>query len=406
MKIVQINSVCGIGSTGKLTVQISDYLNEKKTENYIAYGLGTSKRVNSFKFGNTVDAHLHSFISRKFCMQGYASHLNTIKLICFLKKENPEVVHLHNIHGHYLNFKLLFRYLGRCKCQVVWTFHDCWPMTGKCPHFTLAKCNKWKTLCDNCCQLTTYPDSVRDRSRKNYLDKKKMFTSLENLHIVTVSQWLADIARQSFFRGKDIRTIYNGIDLNVFQPRETTLAERLDIKGKFIILGVASVWNTSKGFEEFKALSNYLEDDERIVLIGLSKEQIAELPHNVIGISSVHDQKELSEYYAMASVLINLSMEETFGLVVAEALACGTPAIVIDSTACPELVSLETGIVLKDNRAKTVKDAVSQIKKAGKSTYSGQCRKRAETMFSKETMQKRYYDLYRNLEEKHETNHI
>ena len=175
MRVLQINSVCGIGSTGRLAVQISDCLYAHGIENYIAYGYGKCDRPNTFKFGNMMDAHLHSFLSRKLCRQGYGSRLTTEKLLRYMKKLQPDVVHLHNIHGHYLHFPSLFRYLKKANCHVVWTFHDCWPMTGKCAFFVEAGCDKWKTQCHNCPQLSAYPDSTQDRSYRNHLDKKKYF---------------------------------------------------------------------------------------------------------------------------------------------------------------------------------------------------------------------------------------
>ncbi len=255
MKILQINSVCGSGSTGKIAVEISDYLDSLNIENYIAYGIGNSNRHNTYKIGNRIDNHLHSFMSRKFCLQGYGSIFSTIKFIKYIKRINPDIIHLHNIHGHYLNFPILFNYLKKSNVNVVWTFHDCWPFTGKCAHFTKAKCYKWKTHCQNCKQLNTYPDSIRDRTFKNFNDKKEYFTSIDKFHIVTVSNWLKETVENSFFKGKNIKCIYNGIDTNVFKPVQSTLRKKLGIENKFVILGVASVWNSGKGLNEFIELS-------------------------------------------------------------------------------------------------------------------------------------------------------
>ena len=398
MRVLQINSVCGTGSTGKLAVQISDYLNSQGVENYIAYGFGCCDRPNTFKFGNMADAHLHSFLSRKLCLQGYGSWFVTGRLVRYIRKIKPDIVHLHNIHGHYLNFPRLFRYLKKANCQVVWTFHDCWPMTGKCTHFTEVGCNKWQTQCDHCHQLNTYPDSTRDRSRKNYLDKKKYFSGLEKLHIVTVSQWLKEVAEASFLQGKDIRCIYNGIDLNLFQPVPSDVRTNLGIGNKFMILGVSSQWNNKKGYEKFLALAQRLDENAVIVLVGVSPEQKATLPDNVIGICRTENQQQLAQIYSAADVFLNLSLEETFGLVVAEALACGTPAIVLNSTACPEVVSEDTGIVIEPNDSQGLDRALDKIRSAGKAAYSHNCRERARQLFTNERMQQQYYLLYSELE--------
>lgn len=394
MKILQINSVCGSGSTGKIAVEISDYLDSLNIENYIAYGIGNSNRHNTYKIGNRIDNHLHSFISRKFCLQGYGSIFSTIKFIRYIKKINPDIIHLHNIHGHYLNFPILFNYLKKSNINVVWTFHDCWPFTGKCAHFTKAKCYKWKTHCQNCKQLNTYPDSIRDRTFKNFNDKKEYFTSIDKFHIVTVSNWLKETVENSFFKGKDIKCIYNGIDTNVFKPVQSTLRKKFGIENKFVILGVASVWNSGKGLNEFIELSKKIDDDSVIILIGLSDEQIEDLPKNMIGISRTENIEELVKFYTLADVFINLSIEETFGLVVAEALACGTPAIVYNSTACPEVVELKESCIVKSHNIDELIKKINFFKNMNKELVI-----KLNKKFNLNEMLSHYVDLYNHIEE-------
>lgn len=398
MRVLQINSVCGTGSTGKLAIQISDCLNAEGIENHIAYGLGSCDRPNTFKFGNMADAHLHSFLSRKLCRQGYGSRLPTLKLIRYMKRLQPDVVHLHNIHGHYLNFPMLFRYLKKVDCHVVWTFHDCWPMTGKCSSFTKIGCEKWKTQCHDCPQLDTYPDSTRDRSFKNHLDKKRYFLSPTKLHIVTVSHWLRETVEASFFRGRDIRCIYNGIDAEIFKPTDSNFREVYGIGDRFMILGVANPWNSRKCFDQFLKLAQRLNSDSVMVLVGVSEQQQAILPDNIIGIPKTHNQQQLAQIYTAADVLLNLSLEETFGLVVAEALACGTPAIVVNSTACPEVVSPDTGIVIERDCPQQLDAALAALRSAGKTAYSQSCVSRVQNLFSNQNMQMQYALLYRELE--------
>ena len=395
MKVLQVNSVCGKGSTGKLAVQISEYLTEQGVENYVAYGFGETDRPNALRISTMPEAHLHSFLSRRFCKQGYGSHLATRKLIRIIKKMSPDVVHLHNIHGHYLNFKMLFSYLNKTDIKVVWTFHDCWPMTGKCTHFTAVGCDKWKTGCYDCPQLATYPDSVTDRSRKNYSDKKAYFTANKKLHIVTVSEWLRTVAEQSYFGGvADVRCIYNGIDTAVFAPAESDLRKELNLDDKFVVLGVSSVWKDAKGLRDFIELAKAVDEKTAIVMIGVTEEQRTQLPPSVIGVPAVSDQRTLAQYYSMADVLLNLSAEETFGLVVAEALACGTPAVVRNSTACPEVVDEQTGIVTPNGTPSAVLSALNRIRENGKAAYTEACVARARRLFSKERMQREYLNLY------------
>ena len=395
MKILQINSVCGVGSTGKIAVQISDYLNENNIENYIAYGLGNTDRPNTFKIGNYFDAHLHSFISRKFCLQGYGSKLCTLRLISYIKKIKPEIIHLHNIHGHYLNFRILFNYLNKTDIKVVWTFHDCWPYTGKCTYYTEAGCYRWKNQCSNCPLLEKYPDSERDRTEKNYIDKKRLFTNNSNLYIATVSKWLRDEVKRSYFKGKSVECIYNGINTETFQYRENKIKESLGISDKFMILGVASVWNSRKGFDDFIKISEQMGNDSVIVLIGVTSEQKQLLPDNVIGIERTNNQIELAEFYSVADVFVNLSLEETFGLVVAEAMACGTPAIVYNSTACPEVPDEESGFIVAPGDVKGVLDCIEKVKKEGKEKYRDKAVSRVRENFSQQSMFEGYLNLYR-----------
>lgn len=397
MKVLQINSVCGKGSTGRIAVQISDYLNQHDVENYIAYGFGKSDRPNTFCFGNSLDAHLHSFLSRKLGWQGKMSHIPTWRLIRYMECINPDIVHLHNIHGHYLNYKMLFQYLKKKNCQVVWTFHDCWPVTGKCAHFTEVKCEKWKTGCFECPQLERYPNSERDRSRKSYLEKKAAFTSIPNLHIVTVSNWLKSVAEASFLSKADIRCIFNGVDTERFSFQKSSIREQYQLQGKFVILSVASVWNKGKGLKQFITLSKKLQEDEIIVLIGVTPDQQKCLPENVIGIPAVSDQTVLAQWYSAADVYINFSIEETFGLVVAEAMACGTPAIVMNSTACPEVVDTDTGFVVEPMDLEAVLLDITQIRNKRKEVYFLRCRERIQNQFSVLKMQEMYWNTYLNL---------
>lgn len=400
MKVLQINSVCGTGSTGHIVVQISDYLEQCNVENYIAYGYGKSDRPNTYCFGNSLDAHLHSFMSRKLGWQGKMSHIPTLRLIRYMEQIKPDIVHLHNIHGHYLNYNMLFHYLKKKNYQVVWTFHDCWPITGKCAHFTEVKCEKWKTGCFDCPQLDRYPDSQRDHSRKSYLEKKDVFTSIPNLHIVTVSNWLKSVAEASFLGQTDIRCIYNGVDTDRFSFCDSTICESYQLQDKFVILSVASVWNKGKGLDQLIALSKILHKDEVIVLIGAIPDQQKPLPENIIRVPAIKDQNLLAKWYSAADVYVNFSTEETFGLVVAEAMACGTPAIVMNSTACPEVVDVNTGFVIEPVDLDAVKVAIGIIKSKGEKAYSLKCKERICRLFDLERMQREYLELYQELERK------
>lgn len=252
----------------------------------------------------------------------------------------------------------------------------------------------------NVLSLTDIRTAERDRSRKSYLEKKEAFTSIPNLHIVTVSNWLKSVVEASFLGKADVRSIYNGIDTERFSYQDSSIREQYQLQGKFIILSLASVWNKGKGLERFIALSKKLQKDEMIVLIGVTPDQQKCLPKNIIGLPRISDQIVLTQWYSTADVYINFSIEETFGLVVAEAMACGTPAIVMNSTACPEVVDSDTGFVVEPMDIDEVQAAIETIKARGKDVYSLKCKERIYQLFNLRLMQRQYCDLYKELEEK------
>lgn len=402
MKIIEINTTKNSGSTGRIATQIRKYVNDQGDLCKIAFGYGNGEDKTSFSMYSWVGSHLHSFLSRKLCMQGRCSRFQTHRLVRFLKKEKPDIVHLHNIHGHYLNYEILFRYLKSIQIPVIWTFHDCWPYTGKCAHYSAAGCDKWKTECYDCPNLHTYPDSTFDGSKRDFHHKKSCFTNLENLHIVCVSDWLKSQVEQSFFKGKDISRIYNGVDTSVFYPQAeqdvTKAAEKYGIDlSKKIILGVSGVWKADKGLQVFLDLAQAVSSAYQIVLVGVSRSQKESLPGSVIAIERTDNMQELASLYTLADVLVNASKEETFGMVPAEAMACGTPVVVSSGTACPEIVEQSVGLVVSMDSMEELMNAVSVICNNGKANYSASCVARVRDNFSVEAMNTQYYDLYKRV---------
>ena len=353
MKVVQINCSAS-GSTGNIAKAIHKELLQNGDESYIFYGIGNSTEKNMIRVGNYFSLHSHSVLSRNFGRQGYFSYFSTKSLISQIKSIAPDVIHLHNLHGSYLNLPLLFKFLKKSKKQIIITLHDCWLFTGKCPHFTVAKCYKWQESCGGCTQLSEYPRSKVDTTESTLRDKKEWLSGFgDKLKIITVSNWLRDTAKQSFLSQYTIKTIYNGINTQIFKPMDgTSVKKKYGIDGKYVILGVASNWDKRKGLDKFLSLSEELSDDEIIVLVGLTEAQIAAMPENIVGISRTENQIELAELYSAADVFVNTSKEETFGLVTAEAMACGTPVIVYDSTACAEIIG-KNGIKLSPSSGAT-----------------------------------------------------
>ena len=401
-RLLQINSFCNFGSTGHIVEDIAQLGIKKGWECYVAAGRGNfNTESHLIKIGNKSDILIHGLKTRFFDQHGLGSIWATHKLIKDIKRIKPDIIHLHNIHGYYLNYPILFRYLANLNIPIVWTLHDCWTFTGHCTYYSNINCNKWMTGCYQCPQKNTYPRTTMiDRSKQNWLDKKKAFTSINNLTIITVSDWLKENVKKSFLKNYNIRRIYNGINTEIFKPQSdfNSIIEkyRLD-NSKFHILGVASVWDERKGLNEFIQLRHKLPNNYEIILVGLNDKQISSLPLGIKGIKRTENQKELAALYSFANVFINASHEETLGLTTIESLACGTPAIVHNTTACPEVIDEKTGYTLITNNLNEIIERIEEIKKNSKIQYSDYCRKRVINYFRKNDKYEEYFQLYENL---------
>lgn len=352
MKVLMINSVCGIRSTGRICTDIAELLEGKGYECKIAYGredVPEKYQKYAVKIGNNLSVRLDALKSRCLDNAGFNSRLATKKFIKWVEEYNPDVIHLHNLHGYYLNIEILFKYLKTCGKKIVWTMHDCWAFTGHCAYFDSIGCNKWEKGCEYCLQKKKYPQSLLlDKSKLNYQKKRELFTNVSNMIIVTPSRWLANLISRSFLKQYEIQVIPNGIDVNIFQPMRSDLRERYALQNKQILLGVASTWNRYKGLNDFIELSKHLEEQYQIVLIGVSKAQLKMLPPQVIGIERTNNVKELAQWYSTADVFLNLTYEDNYPTVNLEAQACGTPVITYATGGSVESVP-STGVVDKGN---------------------------------------------------------
>jgi putative colanic acid biosynthesis glycosyltransferase len=399
-KILQINSVVNYGSTGRIVEEIGLTLKEAGWENYIAYGRGEGTSASTLiRIGNDKDVKLHGLQTRLLDRHGLGSRKATSDFIIQIEKIKPDIIHLHNIHGYYINIEVLFHFLRKKNIPVVWTFHDCWPITGHCTHFMFVKCNKWKTSCYNCPQKTRYPASYfNDRSKKNYKLKKELFNSLSNFTLVSVSQWLSNVLKESFLQSYPIKIINNGINTEVFKPvTNNDFRAKFSFEKKFILLGIASIWDKRKGYKDFIELSKQLDSDFQIVLVGLTKKQIEYLPENVLGIERTESVEALSEIYASSDVYINTTYEDTFPTTNLESLACGTPIITYNTGGSPEAIDKATGIVVEQGNISKLLEAIIEIKEKGKQFYSESCVKRAHNLYKKEDRYREYIDLYESL---------
>lgn len=364
MKVLQINSVCGYGSTGRITTDIYKTLEEHGHECIIAYGRGVApNQIKSIKIGTNFNNYIHVVKTRLFDKHGFSSTKATKKFIKKAREYNADVIHLHNIHGYYISIELLFKYLKDVGKPVIWTLHDCWAFTGHCTHFDYVDCDKWKNGCNCCPQRSEYPSSlIVDNSKSNYEMKKRLFTGINNLTIVTPSRWLSNLVRQSFLKEYNIKVINNGINLNVFEPNLSDFKEKHNIKNKFIILGIASVWNNRKGFGYFIELSNRIKNDEIIVMVGVTDKQKNMLPNNIIGITKTNNTRELAEIYSAADVFINATLEDNFPTTNLEALACGTPVITFNTGGSIESVNNNCGIIVEKGDMNELVDAINKCR--------------------------------------------
>jgi len=349
-RVVLINTVCN-GSTGKIMGDIQREYISKEYETLSIYGRRKPfKDLNCIKVGGFFSFWFHVFLATIFDLQGYGSYFKTKKIIKILRSENPDIIHLHNIHGYYLNYPLLFNFLkNEYKGKLYWTFHDCWPFTGHCAYFTYAKCDKWKKQCYNCPCKKNYPISLcLDNSSKNFLNKKKYFTGLNNLTIITPSDWLNKLVKQSFLKDYEVITVNNRIDHSIFhKTRFDYVLKKYNIpRDKKVLLGVASVWEKRKGHNDFYSLNDKISEDYIIVLVGLTKKQIKKLPSSIIGIERTENQKELAALYSCAKFFINPTYEDNYPTVNLEAISCGTKVIAYDTGGCKEQINQKNGYIV------------------------------------------------------------
>ncbi|CEN76503.1 group 1 glycosyl transferase [[Clostridium] sordellii] len=398
MKILQINAVNTWGSTGRTTSEIDLYFRNEGHESIIAYSEGP-KIKNGYKIGNSIEKKMHAILSRIFGKQGYFSVIGTKNLINYIKKESPDIIRLGNIHSNYLNIPMLLKFISSNDIPTIITLDDCYFFTGKCTHYTVDNCYKWKTGCSKCPRIyKDNPSWFLDRTKKMWEDKRYFYNLIPRLGVVGVSKWITAEANQSILSSaKYIRTIYNWIDIDLFKPTETIkIKKELNINNKFIILGVSSQWNESKGINCFIELSNMLEDDECIVLVGTINEHII-LNENIINIPQTNSLDELVKYYSMADVFLQLSNEESFGKVSAEALACGTPIIAFNSTANSELVGEHCGYLIESNNVSDLNKHIKIIRNNRKEYYSHRCREFAIKNFDKKERISDYIELCKDL---------
>tara|TARA_B110000003_G_scaffold224325_2_gene224878 strand:+ start:233 stop:1456 length:1224 start_codon:yes stop_codon:yes gene_type:complete len=404
MKLLQIGIEVNSGSTGKIAEQIGYLAIENGFESYISYARGfNSSKSKVIKIGNKFSIFLHLIRTRIFGDHLNGSKLATRKFVKKIKSIRPDIIHLHQIHGYYINVPLLFDFLKDYNKPVVWTLHDCWAFTGHCTYYSIENCNKWKNECNNCPKINNYPKSIYiDKSKSNFYSKKKYFNSLQNLTVVGVSNWMADQARMSFLNQNNnkITSVLNGVDTSIFYPRENRIdilkKFNLDNKKKFLIAS-GTTWIKAKGLNDYQRLSKQLPENIQIILVGINSKLASKITENIKCIGRTESQNELAELYSVSEILLCLSYQESFGLTPVEAMACGTPAITYDNTALPELLTKKTGYVVQTGNLELVKASIKKILNNGKMFYYESCIDRVKTKYEKEITYKNYIKIYKKL---------
>lgn len=393
MKILQINSVCS-GSTGRIAAGVSRILQDTGNESLIFYGRGEKDvAVPCEKIESAVSFYSHTLYARLTDRQGFASTIATRRMIQRIEAYKPDVIQLHNLHGYYLDWRVLFDYLRSCGVPLVWTLHDCNAFTGHCAFFDAVECEKWLTGCGKCPQKNAYPKSLLiDQSARNYVEKRALTQNLKNLTLVTPSGWLYDLVKKSYLSEYPVQVIYNGVNRSVFSPHESDIRVRYEIGNKRLVLGAANIWEPRKGLETCFELARRLEDEAVVALIGLSKQQVNHLPKGVIGMMRTADAKELAAWYTAADVFINPTIEDNFPTTQIEALACGTPVVCYDTGGCAEALDDSCGVAVPKNDFPAFAEAVLRADRLKKE----HCLRRAAKFDQRERFAE-YVSLYRGL---------
>lgn len=402
--LLQISIEVNSGSVGRIAEQIGQVAMSHGWDSYITYARNhLPSKSKTIKIGTKWDVYWHGIMTRMFDTHCLHSTRATKKLIQQIEKIEPDIIQLHHIHGYFLNMDLLFKYLSSVSIPVVWIFHDCWAITGHCAHFDYVGCEKWRTQCRACIQKKVYPGSfLLDRSFKNYQLKKELFTSVRNMTIVAVSNWLGNIVSQSLLHKFPIEVIQNGIDLELFSPQSSKNIKAMKAKlglseDSVVLLGVASTWDQRKGLADFVQLYDIIPSKWKIVLVGLSKKQIEKLPKGIIGITRTEDVNQLAVLYSLATVFVNPTWEDTFPTTNLEALACGTPVITYRTGGSVESVTEEVGYIIDKGDVIAIKDCVSEIITEGEIAYKDVCRNRALALYNKNDRFEDYIKLYNKL---------
>lgn len=397
MKVVQINAVYGATSTGVITKDLHLLSQQEGIDSYVVYSYANQIPPNGYKIGSLLERKWHALLARVSGRMGGFSRLSTVKLLQYLDKLKPDIIHLHNLHGCYIHVNMLLKYAAKKNISVVLTLHDCWFYTGGCYHYTFVQCQKWKAECGDCPQrYVGTPAYLRDASKSILLDRKKYFGAIKDLYVVGVSQWITDEAKYNVFKGKNCLKIYNGIDLNIFKPTKSDFKKEYGIEDKFVILGPATKWLNPMNEGILKYVSEKISDDMVFVIFGVAPHKEPTLP-NVKYVPYIKDRQQLAALYSAADVFINCTREESLSLINVEAQACGTPVITYRNTGVQETVDGVSSFSVENGDIESMVNYILQIYNSGKSIYSAGCMKWVAENFEVNNNYKEYIRLYKKI---------
>ena len=398
LKVLQINTFYQFGSTGRIVRDLKILCEQQGIEAYAAFGPeidNGEERI--LRLQSILRRKINILRTRFFDGHGFYNEHETKLLLRYLDEIRPDVIHLHNLHNHFVHVGMLFNYIKENQIPVIWTLHDCWPFTGHCAHFDYSKCNRWKKGCGHCPCLSNYPPTwFFDRTERNYKNKKNSFTGVKDLTLVTPSQWLAELTRQSFLSEYPVEVINNGVDTNIFKPLINDVKERLGISGKKMLIAMATSFNRMKGTDYLLQLPKMLNDDEVLVLVGLADDQKKVFSQDrCIGLGRTNNVSELAAYYSAADVFINPTLEDNFPTTNIEALACGTPVVTFRTGGSPESVDETVGCVVEKGDLQAMLHSCREIISRGKDFYSSNCVEKARKLYNKDIQYMKYIELYK-----------
>lgn len=397
MRVIQLNACYGYGSTGIIVRDLQDLCLRHGIECVVAFPKSKGTVKGGYRIGNLFTNKIHAILARISGKQGYFSLFSTLKFLFYLNHYKPDIIHLHNLHGCYINLPALLKYAAKRKIAMVVTLHDCWFYTGGCSHYTSICCDKWLKECGNCPRR--YDETAAylwDGSSRILADRKRLFGNIKNLACVGVSNWIAEEAHRTVFKDAICMTIHNGVDIDFFHPVESDFREKYNLRDKKIILAPANKWFSEINQGTFNYFASHLSDEMCMVFIGTGCDE-KRLTGNMINLGFISSQEKLRDVYSSADVMVNCTREESLSLLNVEVQACGTPVITYSNTGVKETVDGKCGFAVDNGNPKEMWTVLVNVLSKGRMCFSEDCISWIKQSFNKEYNYIKYIELYKRL---------